>query len=440
MFQLFNMGSVLLAAVIAICLRAGVFRHALVARDCNLLITLALLLAATAMNFSGAVFGVGGVALPMVSALVGGAALTLLFVMWFEVISHLNPVQLLSCYALAAIGRVILIWLCSGMSFDRLFACLVAVSVLGVALLAIARNEVAARDVPIVARRGNAKEEVVPREEMCSFPLKPLLVVLTGTLALSFALRMVGNAWGTNGNPGVLVAAALVTAFVLARGDAFEFRWLWQGSLAFIAAFIIVFACGGAERSFLAAFLVCVSYELCLMLMYSILGNLVYRNFYNSTFLFSVEIAIALTSGTVGGVLYDVIESLFPAYATIALAMVSGLLALLFAAAAIQAFSKRNLNGKWSNIIRKPLAHDTDLLLERTRLGLRCHELAEETGLSAREEEVLLLIAQKKKPSAIAKQLVIEVSTVNTHKKHIYRKLGVHSAKELQARLGSISE
>jgi DNA-binding CsgD family transcriptional regulator len=41
-------------------------------------------------------------------------------------------------------------------------------------------------------------------------------------------------------------------------------------------------------------------------------------------------------------------------------------------------------------------------------------------------------MAQRKKPAAIAEQLVIEVSTVNTHKKHIYRKLDIHSSKELQ--------
>ena len=51
-----------------------------------------------------------------------------------------------------------------------------------------------------------------------------------------------------------------------------------------------------------------------------------------------------------------------------------------------------------------------------------------------------MLLAQKKKPSLIAKQLVIEVSTVNTHKKHLYQKLGVHSAKELQQRIGSVEE
>ena len=44
---------------------------------------------------------------------------------------------------------------------------------------------------------------------------------------------------------------------------------------------------------------------------------------------------------------------------------------------------------------------------------------------------MLLLLAYKKKPSEIAKQLVIEVSTVNTHKKHVYQKLDVHSRDEV---------
>lgn len=439
-FQIFNMSTVALAAVVAICLRLGIIHRALVARNRNLAITLILLLATTCLNFSAAVFGVEVQWLCMFAAVLGGLGLALLFVMWFEVISHLSPVQLLFGYALAAMGRVVLIWLCNGMQPDRLFASLCAVVVAAVVMLKFARDAVAQGAVVIAKCSGAVPSNSSPMEGACAFPLKPLLVVLTGTMALSLALRIVGNAGGTNGNLGVLVSAAMVVAAVLAKGDSFEFRWLWQGSLAFMAIFVVVLACTGMRTPLFAAFLVCISYEFCLMLMYSILGNLVYRNFYNSTFLYSVEIAIALTAGTVGDVLYDAIEHSFPEHATVALAFACGALSLLFAVAAIHAFSKRNLDGPWGNIIRKPIAHDTDLLLERTRLGLRCHELAEEASLSAREEEVLLLLAQRKKPAAIAEQLVIEVSTVNTHKKHIYRKLDVHSVKELQARLGSVCD
>ena len=120
------------------------------------------------------------------------------------------------------------------------------------------------------------------------------------------------------------------------------------------------------------------------------------------------------------------------------LVSITGVLALLFAGVCIWAFSKQSLEDTWGVVIKKPLANDMDLLLEKSRLGLRCHELAQDAGLSRREEEVLLLLACKKKPAAIAEKLFIEVSTVNTHKKHVYRKLNVHSAKQLQERIGTI--
>ena len=122
----------------------------------------------------------------------------------------------------------------------------------------------------------------------------------------------------------------------------------------------------------------------------------------------------------------------------LALVIASGLLAALFCIACIRAFAEKNLDDSWGSIVKTPISKDMGLLLEKSRLGLRCHELAEEAGLSKREEEVLLLLAYKKKPSEIAKQLVIEVSTVNTHKKHVYQKLDVHSAKQLQERIGTV--
>lgn len=437
-FSLFNLGTIVMASAIAVCMRKHLIHRALVSNFRNLFLTLVLLLFSTSINFIATLLELNDERILMASALIGGVGLALLFIMWFEVISHLSPTQLLLGYSLAAIGRVSLIWLCAGMSIDRLWVCLCGVAVLAVLTLWFARNAVSKNAPVIVESYDNMDSDSNPIEGTCSFPIKPLLVVLTGTLALSFMLGIGGNAWGTNGNPGVLVAGVVVVGIVLFKGDFFEFKWLWQGSVICMIAAIAVFVGSGTDTLLLGGFFVCISYELCLMLMYSILGDLVYRSFYNSTFLFSVEVAIALTAGYAGSIASGWVEELISQYSILMLALVGGVMALLFVIASINAFSKRGLNGNWSAIIRKPIAQDIDLSLERSRLGLRCHDLAQEAGLSRREEEVLLLLAQKKKPSAIAKQLTIEVSTVNTHKKHIYSKLDVHSAKQLQTRIGSI--
>lgn len=49
------------------------------------------------------------------------------------------------------------------------------------------------------------------------------------------------------------------------------------------------------------------------------------------------------------------------------------------------------------------------------------------TDISPREEETLRLLAQGLDNKAIAAQLVVSDSTVRTHLRHIYNKLGVNS-------------
>lgn len=173
------------------------------------------------------------------------------------------------------------------------------------------------------------------------------------------------------------------------------------------------------------------------MLTYAILGDLVYRSFYNSTFLFAVELAVALTAGHLGNGLAMCLGTVSAGNSVAVFVGAAFVLGALFSAACILAFSKRSVQGTWGTIVKTPLSQDPGLLFEKTRLGLRCHELAQGANLSRREEEVLLLLAQRKRPAAIAEQLGIEASTVATHRKHVYQKLGVHSIKQLQERIGS---
>jgi DNA-binding NarL/FixJ family response regulator len=58
-----------------------------------------------------------------------------------------------------------------------------------------------------------------------------------------------------------------------------------------------------------------------------------------------------------------------------------------------------------------------------------------ESSLSAREEEVLRLLAKGYRSKEIAEELEIGVATVNTHVRHIYEKLHVRSRAEAVARL-----
>ena len=60
-----------------------------------------------------------------------------------------------------------------------------------------------------------------------------------------------------------------------------------------------------------------------------------------------------------------------------------------------------------------------------------CRAVALDYGLTPRELDVLTLLAQGNSMARVQSELVISEGTANTHKRNVYRKLGVHSKQEL---------
>ena len=71
----------------------------------------------------------------------------------------------------------------------------------------------------------------------------------------------------------------------------------------------------------------------------------------------------------------------------------------------------------------------------RANLEERCAHVARRFDLTPREREVLVLLAQNYRAPYIAEKLVVSQSTVKTHMRNLYGKLGVHSQAELLLRL-----
>lgn len=70
-------------------------------------------------------------------------------------------------------------------------------------------------------------------------------------------------------------------------------------------------------------------------------------------------------------------------------------------------------------------------LNDEERIARRCGEIASQCGLSAREHEILLLLASDYSIDKIADRLTISIETVRTHKKRIYAKTGTHKHEDL---------
>lgn len=71
------------------------------------------------------------------------------------------------------------------------------------------------------------------------------------------------------------------------------------------------------------------------------------------------------------------------------------------------------------------------LKLSHESLDDRCRDVARSFGLTERETEIFALLARGRDVGYIEKVLFISRNTVNTHRKNLYRKLGIHTQQEL---------
>ncbi len=96
-------------------------------------------------------------------------------------------------------------------------------------------------------------------------------------------------------------------------------------------------------------------------------------------------------------------------------------LTVLLALAYVAVFPERNL------LSLSPLLFG----MSHESVRQRCAAVAREHGLTARETEVLTLLARGRDVGYICGQLSITRNTANAHRKNIYAKLGIHSQQEL---------
>ena len=71
------------------------------------------------------------------------------------------------------------------------------------------------------------------------------------------------------------------------------------------------------------------------------------------------------------------------------------------------------------------------LKLSHESLDERCRDVARTFGLTEREGEIFALLARGRDVGYIEQELFISRNTVNTHRKNLYRKLGIHTQQEL---------
>ena len=137
----------------------------------------------------------------------------------------------------------------------------------------------------------------------------------------------------------------------------------------------------------------------------------------------AVRFSASLAAFSVGFAISVGLVTAFSASSMVILAVILVDMALLVLSSVIGMEDQRALDESTEQVVHMAEAE--------VSLSDMCASLGEKHALSAREVEVLELLAQGRDPSRIQEQLFLSYHTVRNHIKSIYRKLNVHSRQEL---------
>lgn len=372
-----------------------------------------------------------------IGALTGGVGIAFLILLWSELYGCLNPMRVASYYSLAIAAGAIVIYIYRGFAFPWLF---VMTALLPLVSLLCARSGF--DSLPKSERPSTVWVQL-------SVPWKAILLMATYAFAYGM-LEMASyeGSFGPHSSPGTAVGALAVFFGVAARGKRFDFGLVYRVALPLTVAALLLLPSfnfmGGAASSF------CVSagYTMQSIIIMLIVANLCYRYGASAIWLFGIERGIRQIFMMLGRGVTDGAHALnlLGGNGEVFISIVS---AIAVVAATMILMSEGELSSSWGvkMVRRSDGQNEPNEKAPEVSIAERKHELASRVAataraykLSAREEEVLLLLAQRKTVGIIERELFIANGTAKAHVRHIYQKLDIHTRQELFDMLGVETE
>lgn len=221
----------------------------------------------------------------------------------------------------------------------------------------------------------------------------------------------------------VAIMAAITAGVIhqLRSGKSSGFYFICKCAVVLCVIGALLFPYAGVASSLL--FSVSTAGRQCLQLLVWMIVYLVCRKHKLSAVAFFSFMSVAWNGGSLAGsALFDAFWDMGPFESILGDELISVAAVLLLVIAYVFLFSEK----------------DSDLMFGEDRAAKKervfhqvCEGLCEKGRLTNREQEVFYLLAKGAPVSAIEEKLYISSSTVATHMKHIYQKLGVHSRGEL---------
>lgn len=259
---------------------------------------------------------------------------------------------------------------------------------------------------------------------------RPLVLLGTYTLTNTFLRSFLGVEDKAFVLLGVCVAALAVLVLVFRCFNTFELKALYQVSVPLLVAGAMFVLVGIPGAGVAAALCSNAAFTLFSIFITTAFCAISFRYGVNALWLFGITQA-ALTAGSFVGAMLPWGESLL-AMSDVGMTATVAVLVVLLAALSMLLVSDRDFETTWGVTPRKDSAGAVSALEEEEQESRRCAKVARRYGLTRREEEILLLLMRGYTLSHIASELYVAESTMKTHSRHIYRKVGVANRQELQ--------
>lgn len=228
---------------------------------------------------------------------------------------------------------------------------------------------------------------------------------------------------------GFFAAGFLVIAASRARKRLFALRAYYNASFVLAELSFLLLALLPSWSALVPGIIGDASYAFFAILNFTIYGSVCMRFHVNPIRLFSLVFAMEHFGNITGSAFKQITQSIGLEQSPALL-----LLAFIVVICFICFFREKDFRSTWNADRKNDGVHA--ITHYYSNIADRCIALARQDGLSRREEDVLLLLAQRKTAQDIASELYISVPTVKSHTQHIYQKLNVHSRKELLALIG----
>ncbi|MDU6010928.1 MAG: helix-turn-helix transcriptional regulator [Slackia sp.] len=357
-----------------------------------------------------------------VAVVAGDIGIVLIILLWSELFSCLNPLRVGLYFSGGLVLGALILWLFKGLETPWLWICSCLIPLVSLACL-------------------KKSYALLPDDERPHafwgerfVPWKPIAIVVLYSFSYGLCENVFGHVLSIHSGLGCVFSAVLVYLAICWRKEGFSFSFTYKTACPLMIASLIPF---GALMPFggeVSAFFALAGYTLVLIAVMVIMSNLCYQHGFNALWLFGIERAARLLSVQAGIEIKSFWSSTTGA-SFFEMLLVGLAVAVMIALATYFFLSEARLTSSWGATLQSVDASEVSGR-ERMRLGEKCSQMAEAFALTAREEEVLVLLMQGKKPQQIERELYVANSTVKTHIKHLYRKLDVHSRQELMDLMG----